>query len=217
MDQYVVPPLRQEPWVLCDQGKPGLDTAAPQRQWLTPTLTGISHRQDASAEHYLIELTMPDETCADYGAPRRLTLEYSFPLAEPGVSLTLQWFDKSASRLPEALWCSFIPPVLPDGRWWLHKLGAWLPADDVVRDGNRRHHAVESGISYRDGARHLLIETPDAPLVAVGAPSLLDFRNELAPPVEGIHINLFNNVWGTNFPQWYNDDARFRFVIRINQ
>jgi hypothetical protein len=26
-----------------------------------------------------------------------------------------------------------------------------------------------------------------------------------------MHFNLYNNVWGTNFPMWYEDDARFRF------
>lgn len=31
-----------------------------------------------------------------------------------------------------------------------------------------------------------------------------------------MHINLRNNVWGTNFPMWYGEDARFRFVWRLD-
>ena len=30
------------------------------------------------------------------------------------------------------------------------------------------------------------------------------------------HFNLFNNIWNTNFPMWYEDDARFRFVLSVN-
>jgi hypothetical protein len=30
-----------------------------------------------------------------------------------------------------------------------------------------------------------------------------------------MHVNLFNNVWGTNFRMWFDEDARFRFVLRL--
>ena len=69
--------------------------------------------------------------------------------------------------------------------------------------------------SYREGDQELVIETLDAPLVAPGEPSLLNFNN-IQPALEkGFHFNLYNNVWGTNFPMWYDDDARFRFVVRV--
>ncbi len=58
-------------------------------------------------------------------------------------------------------------------------------------------------------------ETLDAPLVAPGEPSLLNFSNRQPPLRQGVHFNLYNNVWGTNFPMWYGEDARFRFVLRF--
>ena len=33
------------------------------------------------------------------------------------------------------------------------------------------------------------------------------------PAGGAMHVNLYNNVWGTNFPMWYEEDARFRFVL----
>lgn len=30
---------------------------------------------------------------------------------------------------------------------------------------------------------------------------------------DGISYVLYDNVWGTNFPLWYEDNARFDFVI----
>jgi len=31
----------------------------------------------------------------------------------------------------------------------------------------------------------------------------------------GMHANIFNNVWGTAFPQWYDDDGMIRFSIEV--
>ena len=28
-------------------------------------------------------------------------------------------------------------------------------------------------------------------------------------------MNLHNNVWGTNFTMWFDDDLRFRFVLEL--
>jgi hypothetical protein len=213
MDQYVLPSMRHEPWVVRDQGKPGLEHTSATRQTRLPTLTTIARSQDDATHRFLLNLTMPEESP---GAPRRLTIELAFPAAAPELRVTVQWFDKPACRLPEALWLSFNPPVTPDGAWSLHKLGQWLPSTDVVPNGNRRLHAVESGVAYEDATNRLLIETLDAPLVAIGTPTLLDFTNDLPHPHEGIHVNLFNNIWGTNFPQWFGEDARFRFTLRLD-
>jgi hypothetical protein len=214
MDQYVVPAMRQEAWVLRDQGKPGLEAAGATRQTWFPMLAGLFRDRDGDDERVLLELTMPDEASAVYGAPRRLTVELDFPKAIREVRLTVQWFDKPACRLPEAVWCSFVPSVAADGGGWLEKMGQWVASVDVVRRGNRRLHAVGAGVEYRDGQDRLMVETLDAPLVAVGAPALLEFSGDLPQPKDGVHVNLFNNVWGTNFPQWFGEDARFRFVLR---
>ena len=60
----------------------------------------------------------------------------------------------------------------------------------------------------------MTIESLDAPLVAPGQPSLLDFNNNQPDMSQGVHFNLYNNVWGTNFPMWLEDDCRFRFRLR---
>jgi hypothetical protein len=59
------------------------------------------------------------------------------------------------------------------------------------------------------------METLDAPLVAPGEPSLLDFNNRQPDMSQGVQVNLFNNVWGTNFRMWFDDDARFRFALSV--
>ena len=33
----------------------------------------------------------------------------------------------------------------------------------------------------------------------------------------GVWFNLYNNMWNTNFPMWYDEDALFRFRIRVGR
>ena len=49
-----------------------------------------------------------------------------------------------------------------------------------------------------------------------GKGKILEFdnRNESVKK-DGISFVLENNVWGTNFPLWYEDNARFLFEIRM--
>ena len=128
------------------------------------------------------------------------------------VLLELQWFGKQANRLPEALWLGFDLPGAAMRGWRMLKLGTWIGPLEVVRDGNRRLHAAQA-LEHTDGRSRLRIELLDAALVAPGEPSLLNFTNR-QPAGGAMHVNLYNNVWGTNFPMWSDDDARFRFVLR---
>ena len=97
----------------------------------------------------------------------------------------------------------------------MDKLGEWVSPNDVIRDGNRHLHAVGSGLRANDETHTVSLETLDAPLVAPGKPAMLDHSNRQPDLRDGVHFNLHNNLWGTDFPQWYEDDARFRFTLRI--
>jgi hypothetical protein len=96
----------------------------------------------------------------------------------------------------------------------MDKLGQPVSPLEVVKNGNRTLHAVGAGVEYRDRRGGLAIDTLDVPLVAPGAPSLLNFTNRQPAMRGGVHFNLHNNIWGTNFPMWFEDDMRFRFALR---
>jgi hypothetical protein len=183
--------------------------------WL-PSQSAIYHRKDTASEAFLLELTMPEEASVHYGCPRRVSIVITLPVETGRIEFDVLWFDKPATRLPEALWFSFAP-ITPNNRGWrMEKLGELISPLEVIRNGNRKLHAVGSGVYYHDKRGQLAIETLDAPLVAPGEPSLLDFNNRQPPLRKGMHFNLYNNVWGTNFPMWYGEDARFRFGVAIS-
>jgi len=142
-------------------------------------------------------------------------MEIRLPAAEPAVHITFQCFNKPANRLAEAMWLSFSPDA-PDGEGWLlDKVDRPVSPHDVIADGGLHLHAVTRSVSCRDAKGSFTLETLDAPLVSPGQRGLLVFDNNQPDLHEGVHINLFNNLWGTAFPQWYGDDMRFRFVIRV--
>ena len=214
-DRYVVAKEADRWWARADFTKPGLAATRPEHRVWRPRLSNVYQRRDIQGEALLLLLEMPDESAERYGAPRRLALTYDFPRNEPIVRVTLRWFDKQACRAPEALWLSFMPIVRDGGIWSLDKMGQSISPLDVVRDGARTLHAVDRGVSYSDAGGQFSLDTLDAPLVAPGAPSLLRWTNEQPALDKGMSVNLYNNVWGTNFPQWYDEDAAFRFVIRV--
>ncbi|HOF87409.1 MAG TPA: DUF5054 domain-containing protein [Armatimonadota bacterium] len=200
-------------WAVPDFSKPGMAAAgAESRLWL-PSLTELREFRDANDHYFLARLALPEEAVTRYGAPAEVEMEYAFPAGHQAVYLTVQWFNKAASRLPEALWCSFVPRgAAPEG-WLMEKLGSMLSPLDVVKYGNRRLHAVGNGVCYQDAYDRLLLETRDAPLVAPGEPGLLDFDQRIPNLKHGWHFCLYNNVWGSNFPMWNGEDGTARFAV----
>lgn len=84
----------------------------------------------------------------------------------------------------------------------MHKSGQEVLADDVVKCGNRHMHAVADSVTYRDAKGELNLTTLDASLAAIGKQSSLNFSCEAARQDAGVHFNLFNNAWGTNYILW---------------
>lgn len=202
-----------------DFGKPGLDKyTVESRTWRT-SVRDI-RLGEGVAEHRLVaELKMPPPpiNLADLLSwPERLTLEIVLPKNDPAVYITFQCFEKRADRLPEAMWLSFSPDAPNSQGWLLEKVNQPISPLDVVMNGNRHLHAVTKNVRYHDDRGTFTLETFDAPLIAPGQRSLINFNNNQPDMHEGVHVNLYNNLWGTAFPQWYSADMRFRFAMRVS-
>jgi hypothetical protein len=128
--------------------------------------------------------------------------------------MNFYWFQKPATRIPEALWLTFNPAVSDPQGWILDKSGEEVSPLDVVTAGNRQMHAVSTGFRFQEQKQTFAVETLDAPLVAFGEKSPLSFSRSQPDLSSGVHCNLFNNAWGTNYVLWFGEDMRFRFVLR---
>jgi hypothetical protein len=146
--------------------------------------------------------------------PGTMYVELILPSAEPIAHLNFYWFDKPATRMPEALWLTFDPIIADPAGWSMDKSDQNVSPFDVVTAGSRHLHAVTKGFGYKDPQGSLEIETLDAPLIALGEKSPLNFSRSQPDLASGIHCCLFNNAWGTNYIMWFKEDMRFRFVLR---
>lgn len=212
--RYIVNKRKTAGWALDDFTKPGIAAAgALSRTWL-PKMEKLFGRETGAGKEFLLQLLFPSQAVEQFGAPGVAWVQLEVPADEARLVFTLQWFDKPACRLPEAVWFSFSPAVSSRG-WRIEKLGGWIDPRDVVRNGSRHLHACGRGVEWRGARGRLWLESLDAPLVAPGQRSLLDFNNRLLRLREGLHFLLYNNLWGTNFPMWFEEDMRFRFHLEF--
>jgi Domain of unknown function (DUF5054) len=204
-------------WAKKDFGKPNIERfGAESREW-QPTLSHLEIAEDAQGHRLVAHLEIRDSDALASGRasfPQKMYLEITLPRAEPVVHLEFSWFEKLATRMPEAMWLSFNPNVPDQQRWVMDKSGEQVSPFDVAAAGSRHLHAVSTGFHYQDHEHSFIVETLDAPLIAFGERSPLNFSRAQPDLASGVHCNLFNNAWGTNYIMWFGEDMRFRFLIR---
>lgn len=213
--QYLIGPDGDAFWAPLAWGKPGLEACLPKgKSWgFVPDHVFA----DSTGDALRVCGGFPTEAVKVFGAPGKVEI-FIERLGENEYSWDLRWSGKAASHIPEALWFSFRPKLSADAQWSLLKTGGKVDPRDVVSHGGRSLHLVQEGVEARDGNSLWSFQSPDTGLVAPGKRSLLNHHNQLPDcSRDGIHFNLLNNVWGTNFPMWYGDDARFRFQVRIGR
>jgi len=204
-------------WVVKDFGKPNMEKfGAVSRNW-APSLVECHVEEDAQGHRVLVQLAIDDLQALQSGIasfPQKMYLELILPKADPVIHLNFYWFQKPATRLPEALWLSFDPVASSNrGSWTIDKTGEEVSPLDVVVAGNRHMHAVETGVKYREDQQTFFLETLDAPVMAFGEKSPLNFSKSQPDLSGGVACNLFNNAWGTNYIMWFGENMRFRFIL----
>jgi len=211
---YVV---SDEDWAKKDFGKPNIEKLGAKNQEWFPSVVNLQWQESEKEHRVLAQIEINDADAVQSGRaafPREMYMEVILPKQAPLIQLNFSWFQKPATRLPEALWLSFQPATADAKGWTLEKSGELVSPYDVVRSGNRHLHALSKGLTYKDREGEFVLETWDAPLVALGVRSPLYFSNLQPDLSQGVHRNLFNNAWGTNYIMWFGEDMRFRFVIR---
>ena len=190
-------------WALGDFARPNLKTF--EGKYPTGRFDYNIEKIYAEDNTVKVNLVCDKRLCDDLGAPRLVQLIYT--LTAEGLSIDVSWFGKDANRLTEAVYLNLFPDA---DTVTLNKLGCAVKPEEVTLNGSRNLHAVES-VSFGKGE----IVNVHSPLVSFGKGKILEFDNKLESiSTHGISFVLYNNVWGTNFPLWYEDNARFTFVIR---
>lgn len=188
MEKYLTLTPDNVGWVIWDYLKLGLPNYTGGIYNAAPT---ACYKKD---NDLLFKLEFDNALAEEYGLP------YAW-LKTDGTTYELSWFSKKPSRLPQAFWFKFKGL---DENWQISKMNKWIDPEKII--GSPLIMGTDKGVKNN----HVHIEPLDSALVAPFGRRLLDF--EMFPHNQDLYFNLYNNIWNTNFPMWYSDDTRFRFI-----
>ncbi|XP_070532504.1 uncharacterized protein [Ptychodera flava] len=196
------------------------------RQWI-PKATEIWQKQDGSCS-FLTKLVFTDSrSWKNYGSPQSIWIQTDVSMKDgkQGVDLTVQYFNKTSTRLPESLMYNFFPAAMSGYQWQLDKMGRAVDPMNVVLNGSQMLHGITEGIRYlQPGSHGIEITSPDVPVVGIvtkdlpASPYTVPLKPLSSQPI-GMAYNFFNNVWSTNYIFWYpymDGDENFKARFRIN-
>lgn len=197
-------------WAYPDFGRPLLkyaDGKYPQGSFYYK-MTDAFVSKEENAVKVLANLKCDKAVCEKAGAPRRVQVIYT--LGNDGLKFDVLWLGKDANRTTEALFLHLYPVF---NEMSLTKLGSKIDYSNVVSMGGKKLHAVEKCI-FENPSGAFSILNYHSPLLSLGQGKILEYDNKIEnAQKDGISYVLYDNVWGTNFPLWYEDNAMFSFKI----
>lgn len=127
-----------------------------------------------------------------------------------GVAVRLFLSGKQATPFVEAGNMIFSVPEA-SGEYIVEKCGKEIDVEkDIVKNANHILWAMDE--YARIG--NVKLSSIDAPLISFGKNAIMEWngggKRSYKPKFV---INLFNNQWGTNFPQWIEGNFNFEFII----
>ena len=209
LDNY----LRSRPgWAFDDLGKTGLDRSHAVSVSLSARVLKKEVLETGKECEWLYELAFPLCDTVDARVyPEKMYARVHSVGKRAEVELTI--WNKPAVRLPEAYWLSFqaddILSLIAE------KIGRRVDLLDVVEKGNRQMHGIDRYVDMVTSAGTVRIWSEAAFLVNVGEAKGLNFSTEYPDKRGGVHFNLSNNLWGTNFSMWNDGSLTYRFVVEL--
>lgn len=175
---------------------------------LTPPTWNIAVQSTAAA--HIATLTATDTI----GLAKGIALVVTLPHNQPYVDVEWRVTDKTPDPMPEGGWLCFPFAVAQPG-FLLGRLGGPIdPTKDIVVGANRHYFCLNTGLTItgQDGAGIGLCPL-DSPCVSLDEPGLWKFSLDYTPKKPTVFVNLYNNKWNTNFPEW--QDGTWSSRVRL--
>ncbi len=137
------------------------------------------------------------------GLAEDITLYFTFPRHEAFVDVRWRVIEKTPNPIPEGGWLCF-PFAVDTPQFTLGRLGAPIdPAKDIIPGTNRYLCAVSTGVAITGADKTGVALCPlDSPLVSLDRPGLWKWSLDFVPQRPTVFVNLYNNMWNTNFRFW---------------
>ena len=175
---------------------------------LTPPSWTIAVQRSSAAD--IVTLTAGDTI----GLAKGFAIAFTFHRKQPSVDVEWRVTDKTADPIPEGGWLCF-PFAIEQPQFLLGRLGGPIdPAKDIVAGANRHYICLNSGLTIAGRDKTGVGLCPlDSSCVSLGEPGLWKFSLDYVPTKSAVFVNLYNNEWNTNFPEWQDGSwtSRVRF------
>jgi len=185
----------EDGWPLPDMARAGLPPA--QHEIAAARNLRLEFRPGGPASVAAVMKGAPPEL--GYGVALTVTLYSNLPFVE----LTWSAIDKPMETWPEAGWLA-LPFQVADPSFRLGRLGGIVDvAKDVVRGANHEMYKLTNGMAIfdRTGAGVGLCAR-DAPVVSLEHTGGYRYSKDFLPTKAVVFVNLYDNLFGTNFQQW---------------
>lgn len=199
-------------WALDDLGKTGLDSSKAVSVSLPAKVIQKETTKKKGGTDYLYELTFPAREGVDARVyPEKMYAHVFADKKGRKAEVEVTIWNKPAVRLPEAYWLSFEADDILS--LVAEKIGQPVDLLDVVEKGNRQMHGIDRYVDLITSAGTIRIWSETAFLVNVGEARGINYSTNYPDKRGGIHFNLNNNLWGTNFSMWDEGSLTYRFTI----
>lgn len=208
-NDYMINLEKNLKWCLPDQGKPGMELIE-NRIKNSIVFKPIIDKVFLKEKNMILEVNLKfiEENNENFKLPEKIIIQYNFS-SDQEISIYFKIANQKAIRMPVEQWINF--EFLKDQiDWKIIKIGKEINPFCIVDKGNKNLHGVEKILN-----KDITFLNLDSPLVSFQGESILNFNQNLYRK-NGFSINIYNNIWGTNFPLWYEDDidSEFKFIWR---
>ena len=199
-------------WALDDLGKTGLDSSKAVSVSLPAKVIQKETTKKKGGTDYLYELAFPAREGVDARAyPEKMYAHVFADKKGRKAEVEVTIWNKPAVRLPEAYWLSFEADDILS--LVAEKIGQPVDLLDVVEKGNRQMHGIDRYVDLITSTGTIRIWSETAFLVNVGEARGINYSTNYPDKRGGIHFNLNNNLWGTNFSMWDEGSLTYRFTL----
>ena len=148
------------------------------------------------------------------GLAKGIALVVTLPREQPWVDIEWRVMDKTPDPAPEGGWLCF-PLAVKQPHYTLGRLGGPIdPAKEIVPGANKDYFCLSTGLVIRgDDQSGVGICPIDSPCVSLGEPGLWRYSQTFQPQKSSVFVNLYNNEWNTNFPEW--QDGSWSSRVRL--
>lgn len=202
-------------WYIDQFGKVAYPEGEHRHRTFVPRGFALTAEADEASATLIARAAVHGESLERFGDAAAVELRVTLYADEPCVDLRIALEGKAETLFAEAGHLAFPLALSPGYDVRYRSFGDVLdPAADIALGANHAMFCAEHWVDVADGTHGMAVVPIHTPLFSFGEPGVYRVRDQWDSQAEPVLLfNLFNNAWGTNFPQWIGGDMAFAYRL----